>query len=123
MIRVTLVAGGSAAMREAAIAAMLDAAVTTALILEGMPDGSNRLDAWSDLDTVRIARIAPGCLCCIGNLTLRVTLNRILRHPPGQLYISLATATHLEQIRGFLSAPPYDELLALTGIVDCGNFT
>lgn len=45
---------------------------------------------------------------------MRVTLNRILRHPPARLYISLAQATHLDQIRLFLTQAPYDALLVLT---------
>lgn len=121
MTLVTLVTGLRAATRETAVAAALDDAVTTALILEGMPDGSSRLDVLAMQDTLHVARIAPGCLCCVGNLTLRVTLNRILRHPPARLYISLADSTHLEQIRSFLSAPPYDTLLALTDVMRCDD--
>ena len=123
MTLVTLVTGTRAATRETALAATLDDAVSTALILEGMPDGSSRLDGLSKRDTLHIARIAPGCLCCVGNLTLRVTLNRILRHPPVRLYISLANSTHLEQIRSFLSAPPYDALLTLTDVMRCDDAT
>jgi hypothetical protein len=118
MTLVTLVTGASAAVRETALAATLDGAVNTALILEGMPDGSSRLDGVNQ-GTPQIARIAPGCLCCVGNLTLRVTLNRILRHPPVRLYISIADKTHLNQIVGFLSAPPYDALLTLTDVMHC----
>ena len=118
MTLVTLVTGASAAVRETALAATLDPAVSTALILEGMPDGSSRLDALN-LGTLHIARIAPGCLCCVGNLTMRVTLNRILRRPPARLYISIADSTHLGQIQGFLSAPPYDVLLTLTDVTHC----
>jgi hypothetical protein len=77
----TLVTGPSAQAREAAIAAALDAAPgKTAIILEGLAPGSSPLDSLSDhLDP---ARIAPGCLCCAGNLVLRVTLNRLLRQRP-----------------------------------------
>lgn len=117
MTLVTLVTGASAAVRETALAATLDAAVSTALILEGMPDGSGRLEGLNH--GTHIARIAPGCMCCVGNLTLRVTLNRILRRPPARLYISIADSTHLEQIRAFLSAPPYDALLTLTDVMHC----
>jgi hypothetical protein len=110
----TLVTGSRASAREAAIAAAIDISQTTALILEGLPDGSTQLDGIAALHNVHVARIAPGCLCCTGNLTMRVTLNRILRRPPAHLYISLATAAHLEQIRNFLLQPPYDKLLVLT---------
>lgn len=101
-------------MREAAIADAIDTNCSTALILEGLPDGTTALDSVADRNNVHIARIAPGCLCCTGNLTMRVTLNRILRQAPARLFISLATATHLEQIRRFLQQPPYDKLLVLT---------
>lgn len=114
MTLTTLVTGARAAAREAAIAAAIDTSLTTALILEGLPDGSTNLDAVANSPAVHVARIAPGCLCCIGNLTMRVTLNRILRHPPARLYISLATAAHLEQIRLFLTQAPYDKLLTVT---------
>ena len=81
-------------------------------LLEGLADGRGEpaLAAGSD---VQILRIAAGCPCCIGNLTLRVTLNRILRRPPAQLYLGLASTAHLPQIRTFLSQPPYRDLLQL----------
>ncbi|OGB27595.1 MAG: GTPase [Burkholderiales bacterium RIFCSPLOWO2_02_FULL_57_36] len=114
MTLVTLVTGFSASAREAAIAALLDDFSSTALILEGMPDGDARFDRFGSAADIQIKRIAPGCVCCIGNLTLRVTLNRILRHPPARLYLSLATATHLDEIKQFLIQAPYDALLELT---------
>jgi hypothetical protein len=110
----TLVNGARASAREAAIAEAIDTSCSTALILEGLPDGTAPLESVSGLTNVHIARIAPGCPCCTGNLTMRVTLNRILRRPPARLFISLASADHLEQIRRFLQQPPYDNLLTLT---------
>jgi hypothetical protein len=126
--RVTLVTGATASQREAAIAASLDAhpsiqyndtetaATTSALILEGLPDG---IDVFSRIgeprhSSLHIARIAPGCVCCVGNLTMRVTLNRMLRNKPARLYIGLASTEHLDTIRKFLSEAPYDILLELT---------
>lgn len=118
MTLATLVIGATAAAREEAIARVIDSERpsehSTALILEGLPDGSSRLDAFLPSPLLHVARIAPGCLCCTGNLTMRVTLNRMLRHKPAQLYIGLATASHIEQIRLFLSQAPYDKLLQLT---------
>lgn len=114
LVLTTLVSGGRAFAREAAIAASIDPALATALILEGMPDGSSQLEDLANPAALQIVRIAPGCLCCTGNLILRVTLNRILRHPPARLYVSLATNSHLEQIHRFFSQPPYDKLLLLT---------
>jgi G3E family GTPase len=103
-----LVTGPTARAREAAIATRF--AAGDAAILEGLPDG--RPDAPLDGQT-RLHRIAPGCLCCTGNLVLRVTLNRLLRQPPRQLFIALADPSHLATLHAMLAAPPYDGLLAL----------
>lgn len=109
----TLVVGGTYAARENAIAASLRANQQSAVILEGLPGGKpGQLDTAIAPDAIR--RIAPGCLCCAGNLTMRVTLNRVLRHPPQRLFISLADAGHLAEIRSFLGAAPYRALLTLT---------
>ena len=116
MIHTTLVTGATAAARENAIAAALVPGQSTAIILEGMADGNSRLvydesdpTAWQP----QVLRIAPGCLCCAGNLVLRVTLNRLLRRPPAQLFISLADATHVDRLRTMLATAPYDALLRL----------
>lgn len=114
MILTTLVTGTRSADREAAIFATLDPAMATGLILEGLPSGNAPLDTLPDRYAVYIARIAPGCVCCTGNLTMRVTLDRMLRRTPARLYISVASTLHLAQTREFLSAPPYEQLLTLT---------
>ena len=111
MTLATLVIGNSAAAREAAIAASIDPTLGTVLILEGLPSPHPIAESSENL---RIIRIAPGCLCCIGNLAMRVTLNRVLRHPPARLFIGLTTSVHLDLIRDFLLQPPYDALLTLT---------
>jgi hypothetical protein len=129
---VTLVAGGSAASREGAIADALVAGTSIAVILEGLADGSSPLaelasttaslspfasrgeqPATDTPPAPQILRIAPGCLCCAGNLILRVTLNRLLRHPPTRIYISLATSTHIGQLRESLSSMPYEQWLSV----------
>ena len=115
----TLVSGARAADREAAIAHALLPQQGAAVILEGLADGNSILADLAEQDSpqpsfpLQLLRIAPGCLCCSGNLVLRVTLNRLLRHPPAHLFISLADATHIEQLRTWLTASPYDVLLAL----------
>ena len=113
----TLVSGGRAIEREAAIALALPPQQANAVILEGLADGNAILADLAEHAlppaSLQLLRIAPGCLCCSGNLVLRVTLNRLLRHPPAQLFISLADATHIEQLRSWLSASPYDAWLAL----------
>ncbi|PUA17382.1 GTPase [Glaciimonas sp. PCH181] len=124
---VTLVTGSSALVREAAIwsAIAADAASAQdsdklavnklAVILEGLPDGkSPPAPTHSQL---HITRIAPGCFCCIGNLTLRVTLNRLLRTHPSRIYISIADITHLDKIHDFLSLSPYDTWLTLSDAI------
>ena len=89
------------------------------MILEGLADGNAILADLAEQISpsssfpLQLLRIAPGCLCCSGNLVLRVTLNRLLRHPPARLFISLADASHIEQLRTWLTASPYDVLLAL----------
>jgi hypothetical protein len=115
-VATTLVTGASARSREQAIAGMLRPSLhqngaAIAVILEGLPDGQPILTPSPSL---LIERIAPGCLCCTGNLVLRVTLNRLLRARPSRLLIGVANAGHLDQLRSWLGCPPYDQLLDLT---------
>jgi hypothetical protein len=114
----TLVTGATAAAREAAIAAALAPQQAAAIILEGLADGNSPLvydeSAGAQL---QVLRIAPGCLCCAGNLVLRVTLNRLLRRPPAQLFIGLADATHVDRLRTMLAMAPYDALLRLEPVL------
>jgi hypothetical protein len=118
----TLVVGGRASDREAAIAAALTPQLDGAAILEGLSDGNSILADLADSGAAapQIIRIAPGCLCCTGNIILRVTLNRLLRHPPAQLFISLANAEHVDQLRAWLSAAPYAQLLTLRKDLQAG---
>jgi hypothetical protein len=115
----TLVTGPGAAAREAAIAAHLSdlhedrsAPIMQAIILEGLASGISPLDDLPPGQT--LARIAPGCLCCTGNLVLRVTLNRLLRQRPRRIFIGVADREHLDQLRSWLQSEPYDQLLRLT---------
>lgn len=119
----TLVTGPSASAREAAIAAHLSdlhedrvqavsQATSQAIILEGLASGNSPLDDLPPGQT--LARIAPGCLCCTGNLVLRVTLNRLLRQRPRRIFIGVADSGHLDQLRSWLQSEPYDQLLRLT---------
>jgi hypothetical protein len=120
-VPVTLVTGPSAGAREAAIASLLDAAASatpssgfSAVILEGLAAGTSPI---ADLSSVRLVRLAPGCVCCTGNLVLRVTLNRLLRQGPERLFIGVASSEHLDQLRSWLQEAPYDQLLALNPTV------
>jgi hypothetical protein len=114
-IPTTLVTGATARAREAAIAAAIDPALPTAVLLEGLPDGDSTLADAGDAH-LTIARIAPGCPCCSGNLVMRVTLDRLLRQRPQRLFIALADTAHLDQVRAFLAQEPYGKLLSLTCI-------
>jgi len=114
-VAATLVCGVSASARERAIATQLRSeahhAGVCAVILEGLADARSPL---LPSDNLLIWRISPGCLCCTGNLVLRVTLNRLLRQHPRRLYIGVAGDAHLDQLRSWLHRAPYDQLLELT---------
>ncbi len=120
-VATTLVTGPSAGAREQAIAARIAASPgsmhqdgASAVILEGLALAGSPLEASP---SILLSRIAPGCLCCAGNLVLRVTLNRLLRQRPGRLYIALARGDHLDQLRSWLQSAPYDQLLELTEVL------
>jgi len=111
-----LVTRPSLAAREVAIAPALHDPSTprddvSAVILEGLSGGRAVIEIS---EKILISRIAPGCLCCAGNLVMRVTLNRLLRQRPARLFIGVADTAHLDQLRSWLSSAPYDQLLALT---------
>jgi hypothetical protein len=88
----------------------LDFQSTIGVILEGLPSGSNTLKASTNL---LLDRIAPGCFCCIGNLAMKVCLNRMLRQHPVLIYIAVASVDHLENIRATLQESPYQQLIQL----------
>ncbi|QOY96526.1 GTPase [Massilia sp. UMI-21] len=117
-VATTLVTGAAASVREAAIAALLETPCSpdgfSAVILEGLAPGSSSIP---DASSVRLVRLAPGCMCCSGNLVLRVTLNRLLRQGPERLFIGVANSEHLDQLRSWLQEAPYDQLLALNPTV------
>ena len=111
-----LVCGIGARQREAEIAtaiSLLPVAESVACILEGLADADSPLQQWTEKPQLRLNRITPGCPCCVGNLVMRVTLNRVLRSAPRHLFVSIANSAHREQIRAFLLSPPYDGYLIL----------
>jgi hypothetical protein len=111
-----LVCGTAARQREAEIAAaiaLLPVDESVACILEGLADANSPLQHLTDDPQHRLNRIAPGCPCCVGNLVMRVTLNRLLRAAPHHLFVSIANSAHREQMRDFLRNPPYDDYLIL----------
>lgn len=78
--------------------------------MEGIPDGKLQLAEGPDLV---IARTAPGCLCCTGNLVMKVSLNRLLRTRPSRIFIGVASSDHMASLREILSSPAYSALLRL----------
>ena len=122
MTLVSLVTGGSSADRERAIATAAPANETCAAIIEGLPSGDDALDARSSQtsESMQVVRVAPGCPCCSGNLTMRVTLNRLLRRAPSRLYLSLSTSAHRDQILAFLQEPQYQARLTIGADIRCG---
>ncbi len=117
MTLVRLVHGGSPASRERAIAGEIPPASVAVALLEGIATDSG----LSSSDTLTVTRIAPGCPCCTGSLTMRVTLNRLLRNPPAILFLSLTDASHLESVKSFLREGQYCGRLELGPDLDCGR--
>jgi hypothetical protein len=55
-------------------------------------------------DDVAVARLAVGCVCCAGQVPLRVTLGRTVRaHRPDELLLLLVSGDHLPRIRALLA--------------------
>lgn len=117
MTLLSLVFGGSGDDRERAIAAALPDGVNCAAIIEGLPTGVDLLSPLAP--RLEVVRIAPGCPCCSGNLTVRVTLNRLLRRAPSHLYLSLVDGAHRDQILLFLQTPQYRDRLEIGPDIRC----
>jgi hypothetical protein len=53
---------------------------------------------------VALARLTPGCVCCVGQVPLRVTLSRTVRaHRPDDILLLLASDGHLPRVRALLA--------------------
>lgn len=110
---VYFVAGSSYEEREAWIATAISqqaSARTCGVLLEGLPCGSFPLESEPH---VVVERIAPGCFCCIGNLVMRVTLNRMVRQEFHTLYIAINDAEHLAALQASLSSEAYLQRLQI----------
>jgi G3E family GTPase len=119
MTLVTLVVGGKATDRERAIAGAAGAGLSNTAIVEGLPTGEAALEQLTTGFDLDVFRIAAGCPCCSGNLTIRVTLNRALKRRPNRLFLSLSNSAHKEKVRHFLQEPPYLALLELSTDINC----
>jgi hypothetical protein len=52
---------------------------------------------------VALARLAPGCVCCAGEVPLRTTLTRIVRaHRPAEVLVLISADAHLPRVRRLL---------------------
>lgn len=114
-ILLSLVYGANSTMREELIASRLEPSEANVVIAEGLASGNGVLENTA----TQVLRIAPGCPCCIGNLTMRVHLHRILRSAPDRLFISLANEEHLMNIRQFLQEPQYQRHIVLSDDIEC----
>lgn len=112
-----LVYGGNPNLREQTIGTYADPGLATTALVEGWSNAEAGLTSSGNLQVIRMA---PGCPCCSGNLTMRVTLNRVLRAAPSVLFFSLADASHVASVRNFLQEQQYCDRLELGSDLDCG---
>ena len=112
-----LLTGLPGAPRAAAIAhclAQVPAAARVSLLLEGASADEPKPGATGAL---RVHVLAPGCPWCIGNLTLRVTLARVLQQEdPQVLIMAIADASHRPRLARLLCQPPWAGWLELQAV-------
>ena len=86
-----------------------------AALVEGAFD-----DLQAPSDTV-VERLAAGCVCCVGNVPMRVVLTRLLRqHRPASVLLLIAATTHRERVERMLTSAPLDQAVQLvTGPAAC----
>lgn len=66
-------------------------------------------------DTVALAEIPGGCLCCVSGVPFQVGLTRLLRRSrPDRLIIELSGLGHPLPLLKQLRQPPWDKVLSLT---------
>jgi Fe-S cluster biogenesis protein NfuA len=116
MTTLRLVYGANQSQREQAIKNQINPTLFTMALLEGGAVDNAGLDS---LATIKVVRMAPGCPCCSGNLTMRVMLNRALKEKPDLVFLSLANSMHLTAIRDFLQEDQYSGRLNLGFDIDC----
>ena len=112
-----LVYGANQTVRENAIKTQMTPTVFTIALLEGMALNNASPDP---LASMKVVRMAAGCPCCTGNLTMRVMLNRALKEKPDRVFLSLANSAHLTSVRDFLQEDQYCGRLELGRDLDCG---
>jgi hypothetical protein len=63
---------------------------------------------------ITLVQLAAGCVCCVGQLPLRVTVARLLRQVrPARLWIEMADGAHLPEVRRQLTGPGFHGAIAL----------
>jgi hypothetical protein len=100
MTRVSLVVADGQVRQQAEVDAWLAAhpAGVRAVVAEGL---FQPLTVPAD---IVISQVAAGCVCCAGQVPLRVTLVRILRMArPQDLLLVVGSATHLGRLRALLA--------------------
>lgn len=115
--RVQLVAGATYSTREAWIAtasAALPSDLKVGALLEGLPSGSLLLQPSPHL---LVERIAPGCFCCIGQIAMRVTLNRLLRRQLDVLFIAINDINHIQALLLSLQTDAYSHRLKCENVM------
>jgi G3E family GTPase len=118
------------------VSGALGAGKTTliARLLDARPDG----ETWAVLvnergaagiaprDGVALAEVDGGCVCCTGQVALRVGLTRLLREArPARLFVELDAASHLREVLKTLRSPWLAPVLAIewvVGVVDGAGF-
>lgn len=98
-LAVTIRAARGQAAQQAALDAWIDArrAAADGRALAAVAEGA--FFALSCPSDVALARLAPGCVCCAGELPLRTALARIVRaHRPAELLVLIAADAHLPRV-------------------------
>jgi len=71
---------------------------------------------------VTVVAAEPGCICCVGQVSLRVALTRLLREAqPQRLYLELGEPAHLAASLRTLRSPwlaPVIEIAEVVGLLD-----
>jgi G3E family GTPase len=74
---------------------------------------------------VTVAAAEPGCICCVGQVSLRIALTRLLRESmPARLYLELGEPAHLGASLRTLRNPwlaPVLTLVEVVGVVDAAD--
>lgn len=65
---------------------------------------------------VALERLAPGCVCCIGLVPLRVTLTRLLRTwRPARILLLIADVSHVDRVRALVTGGGFGVILEVEG--------